>query len=98
MIEGIPFFEKAISEVIHHHEKFNGTGYPEGLSGTGIPQAARIIAVADAFEAMTRDRPYKERLLPEKAIDEIQKAAGVQFDPAVTTAIRALWEAKTLPS
>ena len=97
MIEGIPFFEKAISEVIHHHEKFNGTGYPEGLSGTSIPQAARIIAVADAFEAMTRDTPYRPRLLPEQAIDEIQKAAGVQFDPAVAAAIRALWEARSLP-
>ncbi len=98
MIEGIPFFEKAISEVIHHHEKFNGTGYPEGLSGTGIPQAARIIAVADAFEAMTRDRPYRERLLPDQAIDEIEKAARVQFDPAVTAAMRALWETNSLPS
>jgi HD-GYP domain-containing protein (c-di-GMP phosphodiesterase class II) len=94
MIEGIPFFQKALSEVIHHHEKFDGTGYPEGLSGTGIPRAARVIAVADAFEAMTRPRSYKERLQPECALVEIEKAAGVQFDPEVTAALRALWNAR----
>ena len=96
MIEGIPFFEQALSEVIHHHERFDGTGYPEGLSGTVIPRAARVIAVADAFEAMTGSRPYKERLTPERALDEIDKAAGVQFDPEAVAALRALWNAKAL--
>jgi HD-GYP domain-containing protein (c-di-GMP phosphodiesterase class II) len=55
MIEGIPFLERAIPHVTHHHEKFDGSGYPKGLSGTSIPHSSRIIAVVDAFEAMTRE-------------------------------------------
>ena len=81
MIEGIPFLERAIPQVVHHHEKFDGTGYPEGLSGTGIPRSSRIIAVADAFEAMTRDKPYRERLGQEAAIQEIRKGSGSSSIP-----------------
>ncbi len=83
MIEGIPFLERAIPHVIHHHEKFDGSGYPEGLSGTSIPLASRIIAVVDAFEAMTRERPYRERLGMRTALEELKKGSGIQFDPAI---------------
>jgi HD-GYP domain-containing protein (c-di-GMP phosphodiesterase class II) len=96
MIQGIPFLEKAIPDVVHHHEKFNGTGYPEGLSGTGIPLASRIIAVVDAFEAMTMGRPYRERLGVEAAVKEIRKEAGSHFDPAVVEAMETLWKAGSL--
>jgi HD-GYP domain-containing protein (c-di-GMP phosphodiesterase class II) len=96
MIEGIPFLEKAVPEVFHHHEKFNGTGYPEGLSGTSIPLASRIIAVVDAFEAMTRGSSYRERLSIERAVKEIQKDAGAHFDPAVVGALTALLKAGSL--
>lgn len=83
MIEGIPFLERAIPQVISHHEKFDGSGYPDGLSGTSIPQSSRIIAVVDAFEAMTRGKAYRERLSVNAAIREIAKGSGVQFDPDV---------------
>jgi HD-GYP domain-containing protein (c-di-GMP phosphodiesterase class II) len=96
MIQGIPFLEKAVPEVFHHHEKFNGTGYPEGLSGTGIPLASRILAVVDAFEAMTRGRPYRDRLDLDGAVKEIRAGAGSQFDPAVVDALEALWKAGSL--
>jgi len=90
MIEGTPFLRKAIPEVVHHHERFNGTGYPEGLSGTAIPLASRIIAVVDAFEAMTRDRPYRDRLGADEAMKEIRTLAGVQFDPDVVAALERI--------
>jgi HD-GYP domain-containing protein (c-di-GMP phosphodiesterase class II) len=97
MIEGIPFLEKAIPDVFHHHEKFDGAGYPEGLSGTGIPLASRILAVVDAFEAMTHGRPYRDRLDVERAIEEIRQGAGSQFDPKVVASLEKLRESGRLP-
>jgi HD-GYP domain-containing protein (c-di-GMP phosphodiesterase class II) len=98
MIEGIPFLEKAIPEVFHHHERFNGEGYPKGLAGTSIPLASRILAVVDAFEAMTRGRPYRDRLGADRAIEEIRKLAGTQFDPEVVAALERLRGAGDLPN
>ena len=98
MIQGIPFLKKAIPDVFYHHEKFNGTGYPEGLAGTSIPLASRILAVVDAFEAMTRERPYRERLSVDRAIEEIRKEAGSQFDPEVVDALGRLRSSGSLPA
>ncbi|MGB9787500.1 MAG: HD domain-containing phosphohydrolase [Dictyoglomus turgidum] len=67
--------------VRHHHERWDGKGYPDGLSGENIPLESRIIAVADAFEAMTAERPYKKALSLKEAIQEIEKNKGTQFDP-----------------
>lgn len=67
--------------VRHHHERWDGKGYPDGLSGENIPLESRIIAVADAFEAMTAERPYKRALSLKEAIQEIEKNKGTQFDP-----------------
>jgi HD-GYP domain-containing protein (c-di-GMP phosphodiesterase class II) len=97
MIEGIPFLERAIPHVLHHHEKFDGTGYPEGLSGTRIPQSSRIIAVVDAFEAMTGERPYRESLSVDAAVKEISKDSGIQFDPEVVKVLVKLWKSGSLP-
>ncbi len=72
--------------VLHHHERYDGLGYPEGLSGENIPLEARIIAVADSFDAMTSDRPYRQALSLKHAIEELQKGAGTQFDPALVEA------------
>ncbi|HLO26035.1 MAG TPA: HD domain-containing phosphohydrolase [Geobacteraceae bacterium] len=69
--------------ILHHHERFNGTGYPEGLKGEAIPLEARIIAVADAFDAMVSDRPYKKGFSTAEALVELRKCAGAQFDPQV---------------
>jgi len=67
----------------HHHERYNGTGYPDGLKGEEIPLQARIVAVADAFDAMVSDRPYKKGFSVKKALKVLEKGAGSQFDPAV---------------
>jgi len=65
---------------LHHHEKWDGSGYPSGLKGEEIPLFSRIISVADAFEAMTAVRPYKNRMSVKDALDEIIRCSGTQFD------------------
>jgi HD-GYP domain-containing protein (c-di-GMP phosphodiesterase class II) len=75
--------DAVVLAVRHHHERWDGTGYPDGLRGEDIPIAARIIAVADAFDAMTTDRPYRRAVSREDALREIVRCAGVQFDPGV---------------
>ncbi len=72
--------------VLHHHERWDGTGYPERLSGEEIPLGARIIFVADAYDAMTSDRAYRGRLTPREAIEELERCSGTQFDPAIVAA------------
>ncbi len=71
----------------HHHERFDGTGYPEGVSGEEIPVGSRILAVVDSFYAMIAPRPYRKPLSPEQALDEIRKRAGTQFDPRIVSAL-----------
>ncbi len=68
-------------QVRHHHERFDGLGYPDGLSGERIPAGARILAVADSYDAMTSARPYRAAMEPMKAVKEIELGAGTQFDP-----------------
>jgi HD-GYP domain-containing protein (c-di-GMP phosphodiesterase class II) len=76
----------------HHHEWYNGSGYPDRLMGDEIPKLARILHVADAFEAMTADRPYRKALSNEQALGELRKFAGVQFDPEVVDGfVRTHW-------
>jgi riboflavin transporter FmnP len=78
----------------HHHEWYNGSGYPDRLMGDEIPRLARILHVADAFEAMTADRPYRKALSHDAALAELRKFAGVQFDPEVVDAfVRTTWAA-----
>ncbi|MFZ5590192.1 MAG: bifunctional diguanylate cyclase/phosphohydrolase, partial [Bacillota bacterium] len=67
--------------ILHHHERWDGTGYPAGLKGDDIPLLCRILAIIDAFDAMTNDRPYRRAMPEEKAIKELQRCAGSQFDP-----------------
>jgi HD-GYP domain-containing protein (c-di-GMP phosphodiesterase class II) len=71
----------AAAIVLHHHEWFDGRGYPFGLAGYEIPIGSRIVAIADAYEAMISDRPYKRTLSHADALAELQRAAGTQFDP-----------------
>jgi HD-GYP domain-containing protein (c-di-GMP phosphodiesterase class II) len=72
--------------IFYHHEKYNGTGYPSGLKKEQIPLGARIMAVADAFEAMVYGRPYRERMDITSATKEIKKKSGTQFDPKIVEA------------
>lgn len=73
--------------VVHHHERWDGRGYPWGLAGVAIPLAARIFAVADAFDALTSDRPYRDGVSWQEALGEIRRNRGTQFDPAIVEAL-----------
>jgi len=77
--------------VRHHHERWDGLGYPEGIEGETIPLVSRILSVADALEAMTSDRPYRKRVSLTAALREIEKNAGSQFDPKIAEiAVRSI--------
>lgn len=82
--------------VRHHHERFDETGYPDGLVGADIPEGARILGIADAYDAMTSDRPYRRALEPEQAIEEITAKAGEQFDPKWAKVFVELFKTGTL--
>ncbi len=81
------YLRMAIDIAKHHHERFDGTGYPDGLAGTAIPLAARIVSVSDVFDALTSDRVYHKAVSPEEAAQIIQAGAGTQFDPVVVGAL-----------
>jgi ribonuclease P protein subunit RPR2 len=83
IVAPIAFLGEAIGLVRHHHERYDGSGYPDGLRGEDIPLAARIFAVADAFDAMTSDRPYRGAMGVECALAEVRAGAGSQFDPEI---------------
>jgi len=83
IIEPLPHLAKIIPVIYHHHEHYDGTGYVEGKSGDKIPLGSRIISAADAYEAMTSDRPYRKALSREEAMAELQRNSGTQFDPEV---------------
>lgn len=83
IISPVQFLSPVAPMVLYHQEWFNGKGYPEGLSGEEIPLGARIVAVIDAYDAMTSDRPYRKALPMEVALEELKKGAGSQFDPRV---------------
>ncbi len=82
----VKFLAHMADVVLHHHERWDGLGYPSGLAGEAIPEGARIIAVADTFDAMTSDRPYRSALPSETAFTELQAVAGTQLDPRVVQA------------
>lgn len=86
ILEGVNGFATYLPAVELHHENWDGTGYPHGLSGRDVPVDARIIHVADAYDAMTSDRPYRRGMTPETAIERLREHAGSQFDPEVVEA------------
>jgi len=81
LIEGVEDFRPALPYVLHHHERWDGNGYPHCLAGEEIPIEARLLGVADAFDAMTSVRSYRPALSVEQALAELQRCAGSQFDP-----------------
>lgn len=85
-----PLFKLAAEIALHHHEKWDGSGYPKGLAGKNIPESARIIAITDVFDALTMKRPYKEAWSIEDAIAEIEKGAGRHFDPHLVVLFRTV--------
>jgi HD-GYP domain-containing protein (c-di-GMP phosphodiesterase class II) len=89
---------RAVSRVLrHHHERWDGTGYPDGLRGEAIPLSARILAVVDAYSAIRDERPYKPARSHEEAIVELRRWAGTQFDPRVVDAFTRMLERRSEP-
>ena len=89
-------FEMARLVARWHHEHWDGSGYPDGLEGAQIPLAARIVAVADVFDALISERPYKKAWPPETALQEIKQIAGSHLDPQLVEAFFELWEQGTI--
>jgi len=92
MLDGKAFLSDAARVVGAHHERYDGRGYPHGLKADAIPIEARIVAVVDAYDAMTSERPYRGALSESKAQEELRKHAGTQFDPQVVNAFLAILE------
>lgn len=90
ILEPVPFPWPVASIVRHHHERWDGTGYPDNLIGEQIPRGARVLAVADVYDALTSNRPYRSAWSQESAIEYIQSRAGTQFDPQVVDAFMAV--------
>ncbi|MDZ4857500.1 MAG: HD domain-containing protein [Candidatus Hydrogenedentes bacterium] len=93
LLQDIEFLAPCIPYALYHHERFDGRGYPFGLSGTEIPIEGRLLAVADTFDAMTSNRPYRKGLDPNFAISELEKGKGTQFDPDVVDAMVRCYKA-----
>ena len=83
LIAGVPSLQRALPYVLFHHERWDGLGYPTRRAGTAIPLEGRILAVADAFDAMTSGRPYRPALPADVAAAEIERCSGTQFDPEI---------------
>jgi HD-GYP domain-containing protein (c-di-GMP phosphodiesterase class II) len=92
ILDPVKFLSPALASVRSHHERWDGKGYPVGLKGDEIPLSARIIGVADAFDAMTTDRPYRKRMNKENARAEIIKNSSIQFDPGVVESFLKAWD------
>lgn len=90
IVEGIPFLEDTIPLIRHHQERWNGSGYPDGLKGERIPLLARLFAVVDAFDALTSNRPYRQSVSAQKAIQYIVDHAGILFDPTIVKAFQKM--------
>ncbi len=87
LLNGVPALRDVASAILYHHERYDGRGYPEGLSGDRIPMASRIVAVVDAYCAMLDERSYKKAYRPERARAELIRCSGSQFDPRVVPAV-----------
>jgi HD-GYP domain-containing protein (c-di-GMP phosphodiesterase class II) len=87
MIRAVPGLERVADVVLHHHERFDGSGYPEGLAGEQIPLCSRVLAACDAYEAMLADRPYRRALTEDEARALIRAGAGEHFDPGAVAAL-----------
>jgi len=87
----VAFDQLVYNVILHHHERWDGRGYPKRLAGHEIPEEARIVGLADAYEAMTAGRPYRKAKTPEEALREVQELSGHQFDPRLVEAFTELW-------
>ncbi len=88
LLKPLEFLKNILPYIKHHHERYDGKGYPEGLSENNIPALARILTVADAFDAMTSERPYRDAMPEDQALKELEENTGSQFDPQVVAAFK----------
>jgi putative nucleotidyltransferase with HDIG domain len=95
LVRRLPEARPALPSVLYHHERWDGGGYPARLSGEAIPIEARLIGIADAFDAMTSLRPYRGPLSEDAALGEIVRCAGTQFDPTLARAAVEIWAAQS---
>jgi putative nucleotidyltransferase with HDIG domain len=91
IVEGIPFLQDTIPLIRHHQERWDGTGYPAGLSGEEIPILARMFSIADAFDALTSKRPYREKISTMEAVEYINEQAGIIFDPEIVEVFKKMF-------
>lgn len=91
ILRSFPAAGRALPAVLHHHERWDGDGYPYRLAGPRIPLEARLVALADAFDAMTSSRPYRPPIRTDDALAELVRCAGTQFDPMLTHACIEIW-------
>jgi HD-GYP domain-containing protein (c-di-GMP phosphodiesterase class II) len=96
LVKGIHYLDPALPVILYHHERWNGSGYPYGLKEEKIPVSARIVAIADSFDAMTTERPYRKELTPEQAFNEVISGSGIQYDPLMLEAFQHAWETEKI--
>ena len=94
VLRQVPGMERASLMILHHHENFDGTGYPGGLKGEEIPMGSRIVSVIDAFDAMVSTRPYRQGMPIEEAVRRLVQGSGTQFDPRVVNSFLPLAQAE----
>jgi len=92
ILSATPEYSEIAQDILSHHERYDGNGYPRGLKGDEIPIRARVISIADAFDAMISDRPYRKAMTSFEAIEEIKRNTGSQFDPEVSNIFVSLFE------
>ena len=96
LVKGIHYLVPALPVILYHHERWNGSGYPYGLKEEKIPVSARIVAIADSFDAMTTERPYRKELTPEQAFNEVVSGSGIQYDPLMVETFQHAWETEKI--
>lgn len=92
LIKDVHYLKSATPVILYHHERWNGGGYPRGMKGENIPIIARIVAIADSFDAMTTIRPYRKEMTPEQAYKEVLSGRGVHYDPLIVETFQHAWE------
>jgi putative nucleotidyltransferase with HDIG domain len=91
MVAHVKALRPAVPAVLYHHERWDGRGYPVGVEGDAIPSEARLLAVVDAFDAMTTDRSYRRAISEELAVSELERCSGTQFDPEIIRVFAEAW-------
>ena len=86
IVEDVEFLKPTVSSILHHHERFDGKGYPDGLSGEDIPLPSRIISVSETYDFLTSDLSYRKAISKEQAFEELKRASGNQLDPEIVSA------------